>query len=75
MKEPLSRSGSDKMLTGVCGGLARSLGMNSTLVRVLVVILSLFIGLPAIAYLVLWLMLPVDGEGPTGLEALQGKQS
>jgi phage shock protein C len=74
MKEPLSRSGSDKVLTGVCGGLARSLGWNALLVRILVVVLSFFIGLPVIVYIVMWLMLPVDGEGPTGLEALQGKK-
>ncbi|MCE1174439.1 MAG: PspC domain-containing protein [Propionibacteriales bacterium] len=73
MKEPLSRSGSDKVLTGVCGGLARSLGWNALLVRILMVVLSLFIGLPVIAYIVMWLMLPVDGSGPTGLEELQGK--
>ncbi|MBA3019562.1 PspC domain-containing protein [Propionicimonas sp.] len=72
MKEPLTRSGSDKMLTGVCGGLARSLGMNATLVRILVVVLSFFIGLPVIAYIVMWLMLPLDADGPTGLEELQG---
>jgi phage shock protein PspC (stress-responsive transcriptional regulator) len=73
MKESLSRSGSDKVLTGVCGGLARSLGWNALLVRILFVVLSLFIGLPVIAYIVMWLMLPVDGSGPTGLEELQGK--
>jgi phage shock protein PspC (stress-responsive transcriptional regulator) len=73
MKEPLSRSGSDKVLTGVCGGLARSLGWNALLVRILFVVLSLLIGLPSIAYVVMWLMLPLDGTGPTGLEELQGK--
>jgi phage shock protein C len=72
MKEPLTRSSSDKMLTGVCGGFARSVGMNPTLVRVLWVVLSLFIGLPAVAYLVMWLMLPLETDGPTGLEELQG---
>jgi phage shock protein C len=72
MKEPLTRSSTDKMLTGVCGGLARSLGMNATLVRVLVVVLSILIGLPTIAYIVMWLMLPLETDGPTGLEELQG---
>lgn len=73
MKEPLSRSGSDKILTGVCGGLARSLGWNALLVRILFVVLGLFIGLPVIAYIIMWLVLPVDGTGLTGMEELQGK--
>lgn len=72
MKEKLSRSGSDKVLTGVCGGLARSLGWSSLLVRILMVVLGFFIGLPVIAYIVMWLVLPVDGDGPTGMEELQG---
>lgn len=60
MKEPLTRSTSDKMIAGVCGGLARSLGWDPTLVRVLWVVASLLIGLPAIAYIVMWLAVPED---------------
>lgn len=60
MKEPLTRSTSDKMIAGVCGGLARSLGWDPTLVRVLWVVASLLIGLPAIAYVVMWLAVPED---------------
>ncbi|HAM45452.1 MAG TPA: PspC family transcriptional regulator [Propionibacteriaceae bacterium] len=58
MKEPLTRSTSDKMIAGVCGGLARSLGWDPTLVRVLWVVASLLIGLPVIAYIVMWLAVP-----------------
>ncbi|HML51641.1 MAG TPA: PspC domain-containing protein [Propionicimonas sp.] len=60
MKEPLTRSTSDKMIAGVCGGLARSLGWDPTLVRVLWVVTSLLIGLPVIAYIVMWLAVPED---------------
>lgn len=60
MKEPLTRSTSDKMIAGVCGGLARSLGWDATLVRVLWVVASLLIGLPIIAYIVMWLAVPED---------------
>lgn len=60
MKEPLTRSTSDKMIAGVCAGLARSLGWDPTLVRVLWVVASLLIGLPAIAYVVMWLAVPED---------------
>ncbi len=36
--EKLYRSRSDRKLTGLCGGLAQNLGIDSTLIRVLVVI-------------------------------------
>lgn len=60
MKEPLTRSTTDKMIVGVCGGVARSLGWDATLVRVLWVVTSVLIGLPALAYLVMWLVVPDD---------------
>jgi phage shock protein C len=37
----LTRSKSDKMIFGVCGGIARRFGWDPTLVRVVYVILSL----------------------------------
>ena len=42
MNAPLTRSTSDKFIGGVCGGLARSLGMDSGIVRILVVLIALF---------------------------------
>jgi phage shock protein C len=71
MKEQLTRSGSDKMIAGVCGGLARSLGMDANLVRILWAVLSLFTGAPILIYAVMWLILTVDGQGPTGFDDLK----
>ncbi|MGN0049280.1 MAG: PspC domain-containing protein [Bacteroides sp.] len=42
MEKKLTRSVSDKMLGGVCGGLAEYLGLDSTLVRLGYAFLSLF---------------------------------
>lgn len=60
----LSRSRHDRMLAGVMGGIARRFGWNSTLVRVLYVILSIasaaFPGI--IVYLILWLLIPEEGN-------------
>ena len=59
----LSRSRNDRMLAGVMGGIARRFGWNSTLVRVLFVVLSIlsaaFPGI--IVYLILWLLIPEEG--------------
>ncbi len=42
MEKKLTRSVSDKMLGGVCGGLAEYLGLDSTMVRLGYAFLSLF---------------------------------
>lgn len=59
----LYRSSSDRMLAGVCGGLADYLGMDSTMVRLGFVLLSLFAGTGLLVYLIAALILPKgDGE-------------
>lgn len=55
----LSRSADDSMISGVCGGLARYLGVDATVVRIAAVI-ALFIGFPAVlvGYVVAWAIMP-----------------
>ncbi len=57
---PLHRSTTDRILVGVCGGLAAWLGWSSTLVRILFVLISIFsAAFPGIlVYLILWLVMP-----------------
>ena len=52
----------DRMLAGVCGGLARYFRMDVTLVRVLVALAAVFTGLVpvALAYLILALFTPEE---------------
>lgn len=71
MKQPLTRSSSDKMIAGVCGGVARSFGVDTSLVRILTVALSLFFGVVLVLYVALWLVLPLEEGGPTGFEDLK----
>ena len=54
------RKSNDKILAGVCGGIAEWLGWDATLVRILYVIVSIAsIAFPGILiYLVLWLIIP-----------------
>ncbi len=55
----LRRSHTDKMISGVCGGIADYLGWDSTLVRVLFVVLTfLGWGFPIILYFILALVMP-----------------
>jgi len=59
----LARSRDDRVLAGVMGGIARRFGWNSTLLRVLYVVVSIAsAGFPGIlAYLILWLLIPEEG--------------
>ena len=56
----LTRSRRNRMIAGVCGGLANWLGWDPTLVRVLYVVVSVIsAAFPGIlVYLVLWVVMP-----------------
>ena len=58
----LRRSRQDKVLAGVCGGLARYLGIDPVVIRVLMVVL-IFAGVGVVAYIVAWIVIPEAAEG------------
>jgi phage shock protein PspC (stress-responsive transcriptional regulator) len=60
MDRPFTRSRSDRMIAGVMGGIARRFGWNSTLLRIVFVVVSLAsVAFPGIiVYLILWLLMP-----------------
>ncbi|MEA2343151.1 MAG: phage shock protein [Thermoanaerobaculia bacterium] len=57
---PLQLSNRNKMIAGVCGGIAEWLGWDVTLVRVLYVLVSVAsVAFPGIlVYLILWALMP-----------------
>ncbi|WP_232661685.1 PspC domain-containing protein [Pseudonocardia sp. TRM90224] len=58
----LHRSRTDKMLGGVCGGLAESLGVDSTLIRIgLFALTVLGVGTGVVVYVAIWALAP-EGE-------------
>ncbi|MEQ9465933.1 MAG: PspC domain-containing protein [Ekhidna sp.] len=59
MTKRLFRS-NDRMLGGVCAGLAEYLGWDPTLVRIAYIILSIAsIGFPGmLVYIILWIVMP-----------------
>lgn len=59
METRLARSTSDRMLGGVCGGLARYFGIDATIVR-LVFVLAVLSGLSPLIYIILWVVMPQD---------------
>ncbi len=60
--DQLRRSGDDRMLAGVAGGIARYLNIDTTLVRVIIAALVLFTGAGAALYIAAWLLIPAGGE-------------
>ena len=60
MEKRLYRSRSDRMIWGVCGGLAKYFGIDPTIVRVIAV-LSIFVtGLGILAYVILAIVVPLE---------------
>ena len=60
MEEPrkLYRSQSQRMIAGVCGGLADYFNIDATLVRVLFLLLAVFGGTGLVIYIVMWVIVP-----------------
>ncbi len=54
----LYRSTSDKMISGVCGGLANYLSIDATVIRLLWVILGFTAGFGIIAYIIAVIIIP-----------------
>ena len=63
------RSRTDRTLLGVCGGVARYLGIDATIVRVLTVALVLFGGAGLLLYLAAAVLMPEEPAGAPGAGA------
>ena len=61
-KKRLTRS-DDKMIGGVCVGLAEYLDIDPTIVRIVWVLMVLFAGFGILLYVILWLIMPKQQIG------------
>ncbi|MFV0391841.1 MAG: PspC domain-containing protein [Paludibacteraceae bacterium] len=63
-KKKLLRSQTNRMIAGICGGIAEMLGWDATVIRIAYVLLSIIsAGFPGIAvYLILWLIIPITNH-------------
>lgn len=62
----LTRDRENRMLGGVCAGIAKHFDVDPTLVRVVFVVLAFISGAGIIAYVVLWLLLPAGERTDAG---------
>ena len=53
----------DKMIGGVCAGLAEYLDIDPTIVRIVWVLMVLFAGFGILLYVILWLIMPKQQIG------------
>jgi phage shock protein C len=59
----LVRSRKDRILAGVCAGIAGYFGIDVTLVRVIVAVIAVITGgAGVLAYLAAWAIIPEEGE-------------
>lgn len=57
----MKRDISNKIVFGVCSGVAKSMNMDATIVRLIFLLLALMgFGMPVIIYIVLALIMPVE---------------
>lgn len=65
----LYRSETDKILGGVCGGIAEVYDLDPTLVRLVTLLIVLSTGAGLLVYIVAWLIMPTESElENTGLD-------
>lgn len=62
MGQRLVRTSDEKIIAGVCGGIAKYLGWDPAIVRLLYVLVSIFsAAFPGIlVYLILWIVMPEE---------------
>ncbi len=65
MTRRLYRSQTEKMIGGVCGGLAEVLDLDPTIVRLVFVLLALLGGHGLLLYLILWIVMPQQDQVKT----------
>ena len=72
MRRRLYRSDTDRMLAGVCGGIAENLDIDATWVRLVFVLLSFLSGAGIVAYIILWVVMPRESSAEAaGREVLE----
>lgn len=48
------------MIAGVCGGLANYFNIDPTIIRILFVVIAFAGGASLLAYLIMWIIVPVE---------------
>ena len=71
----ICRSESDRLIAGVCGGIAQYFVIDPTIVRLVLVAFTLFGGAGLLAYVVAWVMIPDERETQWNINLYAIKQN
>ena len=64
MERRLYRSRTEKMIAGVCGGVAEYFNTDPTVIRLIRVLITLLGGAGVLLYIVLWIVMPLAPPPP-----------
>jgi phage shock protein C len=71
----LVRSRKGRMVAGICAGIADYSGLDVTLVRLMVAVVSLITGgAGVLAYLAAWMIIPGEGDNASIAQDILGKK-
>jgi phage shock protein C len=60
MTKRLQRSRTERMIAGVCGGVAEYFDVDPTLVRLIWVAITVMAGAGILLYLIMWVVMPLE---------------
>lgn len=61
-EDQLYRSESDRMIAGICGGIAEKYDYDPSLIRLIALIFVLSAGSGLLVYLLAWIVIPTESE-------------
>jgi len=74
VKKRLTRSRTNRMIGGVCGGLGEYFNLDPTLIRIAFVALILLgMGSPLLGYILLWIIIPRGDKGESRDDSVKGE--
>ena len=62
MQEKKLKRSTNKVIWGICGGLAEYTGLDPMLMRIIWVVATLFTGVPLLAYIILYFVMPAPDD-------------
>ena len=60
MEKRLRRSQTDRVLAGVCGGIANYLNADPVAIRLAAILLTVLAGMSLWVYIIMWIIMPED---------------
>ncbi len=69
LRKKLMRSRKDHKIAGVCAGFAEYLGLDSTLVRIVWLMMAVFAGSGVLAYIIAWIVMPEEPLSQAAMDA------